>query len=138
MHKTLRIQLPDLRYMDCSVDFSVKTFNAIVNLSQELEIRHPEELSLCKPIDGEHLKFNYGELKRQEEKRRRITLGSMGSHNSHTNGHYKSSRQISASMAEVDRIAPNDRPDTNTFIGNHSLASSTLGRKISTLSWTGG
>ena len=38
----------------------------------------------------------------------------------------------------MDRIAPNDRPDTNTFIGNHSLASSTLGRKISTLSWSGG
>ena len=40
----------------------------------------------------------------------------------------------------MDRIAPNDRPDTNTFIGNHSLASasSTLGRKISTLSWNGG
>ena len=68
------------------------------------EIRHPEELSLCKPIDLEHLKFNYGEYRRQEEKRRRITLGSMGSHNSHTNGHYKSSRQISASMAEVNSI----------------------------------
>ena len=65
------------------------------------EIRHPEELSLCKPLDLEHLKFNYGEYRRQEEKRRRITLGNMGSNHSHTNGHYKSSRQISASMAEV-------------------------------------
>ena len=78
---------------------------AYVNILHKIsEIRHPEELSLCKPIDLEHLKFNYGEYRRQEEKRRRITLGSMGSHNSHTNGHYKSSRQISASMAEVNSI----------------------------------
>ena len=70
-----------------------------------IEIRHPEELSLCKPLDLEHLKFNYGEYRRQEEKRRRITLGSMSSHNHfHKNGHYKSSRQISASMAEVKSI----------------------------------
>ena len=75
---------------------------AYVNILHNIsEIRHPEELSLCKPLDLEHLKFNYGEYRRQEEKRRRITLGNMGSHHSHTNGHYKSSRQISASMAEV-------------------------------------
>ena len=36
MHKTLRIQLPDLRYIDCSVDFSIKTFNAVLNLCAEL------------------------------------------------------------------------------------------------------
>ena len=36
MHKTLRVQLPDLRYVDCSVDFSVKTFNAVINLCREL------------------------------------------------------------------------------------------------------
>ena len=75
---------------------------AYVNILHKIsEIRHPEELSLCKPLDLEHLKFNYGEYRRQEEKRRRITLGNMGSNHSHTNGHYKSSRQISASMAEV-------------------------------------
>ena len=36
MHKTLRVQLPDLRYIDYSVDFSVKTFNAVVTLCKEL------------------------------------------------------------------------------------------------------
>jgi len=61
MHKTLRIQLPDLRYIDCLVDFSIKTFNASVNLCKELGIRHPEELSLSKPLEPEHLKQNYQE-----------------------------------------------------------------------------
>lgn len=36
MHKMLRVQLPDLRYVDCNVDFSVKTFNAVINLCSEL------------------------------------------------------------------------------------------------------
>jgi len=62
MHKTLRIQLPDLRYVDCTVDFSVKTFNASVVMSKDLGLRHPEELSLCKPLDPEHLRMNYQEV----------------------------------------------------------------------------
>lgn len=36
MHKSLRVQLPDLRYLDCQVDFSIKTFNAVINLCKEL------------------------------------------------------------------------------------------------------
>lgn len=58
MHKVLRVQLPDLRYLDCRVDFSIKTFAAVVNLCKDLDIRHPEELSLCKPLEHEHLKKN--------------------------------------------------------------------------------
>ena len=54
-----RIQLPDLRYLDCTVDFSVKTFNASVEMCGDLQLRHPEELSLCKPLDAEHLRQNY-------------------------------------------------------------------------------
>ena len=61
MHKTLRIQLPDLRFIDCNVDFSVRTFNASIVLCKDLGIRHPEELSMCKPLDPEHLKQNYQE-----------------------------------------------------------------------------
>lgn len=36
MHKTVRIQLPDLRYLDTRVDFSVKTFTAVGQLCKEL------------------------------------------------------------------------------------------------------
>ncbi|XP_023233122.1 unc-112-related protein-like [Centruroides sculpturatus] len=36
MHKTLRVQLPDLQYFDLKVDFSVKTFASVVNLCKEL------------------------------------------------------------------------------------------------------
>ncbi|XP_030385191.1 unc-112-related protein [Scaptodrosophila lebanonensis] len=62
MHKTLRVQLPDLRYLDCRVDYSIKTFSAVVNLCKHLDIRYPEELSLCKPLEAEHLKKNFSQL----------------------------------------------------------------------------
>lgn len=59
MHKVLRVQLPDLRYLDCYVDYSIKTFSAVVNLCKDLDIRHPEELSFCKPLEQKDLKRNY-------------------------------------------------------------------------------
>ena len=58
MHKICRIQLPDLRYIDYRVDFSIKCFSSVVQLSKELGIRHPEELSFCRPLVHEHLKKN--------------------------------------------------------------------------------
>ncbi|RVE47273.1 hypothetical protein evm_008070 [Chilo suppressalis] len=63
MHKPLRIQLPDLRYIDCKIDFSIDTFSAVVQLCKSLGIRHPEELSLCYPLEPSHLKQNYQNLK---------------------------------------------------------------------------
>ncbi|XP_017092389.2 unc-112-related protein [Drosophila bipectinata] len=62
MHKTLRVQLPDLRYLDYRVNFSAKTFGAVVSLCKDLDIRYPEELSLCKPVEPEHLKKNFSKL----------------------------------------------------------------------------
>ena len=51
MHKTLRIQLPDLRYIDCQVDFSVKTFNACVNLCKEVRPNVGMDSSLLRSAD---------------------------------------------------------------------------------------
>jgi len=59
MHKVLRVQLPDLRHLDCRVDFSCNCFNAVVEVCKELGIRHPEELSFAKPLVAQHLKNNY-------------------------------------------------------------------------------
>ena len=36
MHKTLRVQLPDLRHMDLRVDFSVRTFRAVLQIGKQL------------------------------------------------------------------------------------------------------
>lgn len=66
MHKILRVQLPDLRYLDCPIDFSIKTFAAVVSLCKHLDIRHPEELSLCKPLEPEHLKKNYSQFPKKK------------------------------------------------------------------------
>ncbi len=62
MHKILRVQLPDLRYCDARVDFSVNSFNAVVQLCSDLGIRNPEELSLSRPLIIAHLKQNFSNL----------------------------------------------------------------------------
>lgn len=68
MHKNLRVQLPDLRYLNMRVDFSVKTFSSVIGVCKDLGIRHPEELSFCKPLETNHLKYNYKEIaKRKNE-----------------------------------------------------------------------
>lgn len=59
MHKILRLQLPDLRFVDVKVDFSIKTFTAVINVAKILGIRHPEEMSFCRPLMPQHLKKNH-------------------------------------------------------------------------------
>lgn len=75
MHKTLRIQLPDLRFIDTRVDFSIKMFTAVVRLCKELGIRHPEELSFCRPLLPDHLKRNYRNISVSPRQRSRDGLG---------------------------------------------------------------
>ena len=58
MHKVLRVQLPDLRFVDTKVDLSVKCFSAVKELCKELGIRHYEELSFQRPLGSDHLKRN--------------------------------------------------------------------------------
>ncbi|EEB19040.1 conserved hypothetical protein [Pediculus humanus corporis] len=79
MHKCLRVQLPDLRYLDCKVDFSIKTFNAVINLCKELGIRHPEELSFCKPLESNHLKHNLKDLNNKRKNHENIQNGQIPS-----------------------------------------------------------
>jgi kindlin 2 len=85
-------QMPDLRYLDCRVDFSIRTFGAVVSLCKDLGMRHPEELSLCKPLEAAHLKKNFSEYPK-----RKLLVEQNG------NSHY---------------LQP--APDTNTFIPTHS------------------
>lgn len=66
MHKMLRIQMPDLRYINCSVDFSITTFSSVVNLCKSLGVSHPEELSFCRPLEPIHLKQNYVDLQKKK------------------------------------------------------------------------
>lgn len=66
MHKNLRVQLPDLRYLDMRVDFSIKTFSAVAQVCKDLGLRHPEELSFCKPLEYNHLKYNYKDMPKKK------------------------------------------------------------------------
>lgn len=51
MHKTLRVQMPDMQLIDMRVDFSENIFKSVMELGKELGVRHPEEMSfLTKPV----------------------------------------------------------------------------------------
>lgn len=92
MHKLLSVQLPDLRYLPLMVDFSIKTFSAVIAVCKDLGIRHPEELSFCKPLEPNHLKYNYKDMPKKKYEQ---------------NGHQKNGH-------------PHLPPDTNTFISSTS------------------
>jgi len=125
MHKTLRIQLPDLRFTDLQVDFSIKSFNAVVNLCKELGIRHPEELSMAMPLDSDHLKFNYGTVKK-EEKARRVTLAAMPASSRHdTNTFIANSETL---RRKSTTVSPAHKKKTSvTTIGTPKLAAKSYG-----------
>jgi hypothetical protein len=49
-HKSIRLQMPDLEYTDLNVNFAVDVFHSVAEICSELGIRHPEELSLARPL----------------------------------------------------------------------------------------
>ncbi|XP_033125865.1 fermitin family homolog 2-like [Anneissia japonica] len=80
MHKTLRVQLPDMQLLDLSVNFSCKVFNAVQDLCKDLGIRHPEELSFLRRPQEKSLKPNGRDT--QKKKRGDRDRDSMASSNS--------------------------------------------------------
>lgn len=100
MHKILRIQLPDLRYIDTKVDLSVKCFSSIVQLSKELGIRHPEELSFARPLSSDHLKKNHrNALGVTSRQRTRDSIGPIISHSNNPHSTPVSHHNLSNSSA---------------------------------------
>ncbi|OTF80201.1 hypothetical protein BLA29_006304, partial [Euroglyphus maynei] len=58
MHQILRIQFPDLNVEELKVDFSVNVLTAVAELCQVINISHPEEWSLARPLTNRQLKRN--------------------------------------------------------------------------------
>lgn len=77
------------------VDFSIKTFSAVTQVCKDLGMRHPEELSFCKPLEYNHLKYNYKDMPKKKVEQNGTVK----------NGHLPA--------------------DTNTFIANSSPGGST-------------
>lgn len=96
MHKPLKVQLPDLRYVDAKVNFSVECFTAVKLLCKELGIRHSEELSFCRPLSQEHLKRNYQNVGVTPRQRGYVANGANGQNDPNltmgNNSHYGSMR----------------------------------------------
>lgn len=85
-----------MRYLDCRVDYSIKTFGAVVHLCKDLGIRHPEELSFSKPLEQRDLKKNYVDQPKKK-------IPAVVEQNGHTKTEFL-----------------NPAPDTNSFIPTHA------------------
>lgn len=80
MHKSIRLQLPDLRILSINADFSVSVFAAVCKLCKDLGIRHAEELSLLRsPKIPNPIGTNE---RRTSPRRRRYNAGTLNRHNS--------------------------------------------------------
>lgn len=110
MHKTLRVQLPDLRYLDCRVNYSIDTISAVINICKELGIRHPEEMSLCKPLEPNHLKYNYKDMPKKRGMENGTPVRGAMSPDTNTfipatsnNGHRNDGDDVGGSSNSLDR-----------------------------------
>lgn len=114
-HKNLHLQLPDLQFVDTTVDFSKKVFHAVTEVCAHFAIRHPEELSLLKPP------VRNGEKKEKRTSTRRNTKrrNSQGSEHS-TNSDDTPNPAVSAD----GRLAvPQNRTGTGSLNGStHSTS----------------
>lgn len=80
MHKSIRLQLPDLRVLTINADFSVSVFASVCKLCKDLGIRHPEELSLLR--SPKLINTIHTNERRTSPRRRRHNLGTLNRHNS--------------------------------------------------------
>ena len=78
-HKNVHLQMPDLQFVDTTIDFSKKVFHAVTEVCAHFGIRHPEELSLLRPPPREKKEKR---TPRKSSHRRRGSQGSEHSNNS--------------------------------------------------------
>lgn len=117
MHKTLRVQLPDLRYMEFKVDFSKKTFNAVVQLCKQLGIRYPEELSFCKPLSHDDLKHNYSEKQMKKKPSGAVKNGTPADTNS-----FIANKSHNSTNGSLDRSAGSHNNTLNSSGGRTPIS----------------
>uniref|UniRef100_T1IN32 PH domain-containing protein n=1 Tax=Strigamia maritima TaxID=126957 RepID=T1IN32_STRMM len=121
MHKTLRVRLPDLRTLDCRVDYSCKAFNSVVSLCKDLGIRHAEELSFGRPLTPEDLKRNYRAPVHMDNRYRAAHARAQGTSNLNNSHLSNNSLDKSASFSPMTPGTPASSPvNTGTWKANYS------------------
>ena len=71
VHRYISVELPDKQRYQMRVNFAVMTFFAVAEICREMNVRHPEELSLMRsPLDKE----NYAKLTGWVKKGRKVRV----------------------------------------------------------------
>ncbi|XP_070576753.1 fermitin family homolog 2-like [Ptychodera flava] len=109
MHKTLRVQLPDLQQIDMRVDFSVMVFNSVIEVCKDLGIRHPEELSFLRRKDDRFKRNSKNSGSLRKKKKEKSDRESVASNNSLEGG----------SQGSVDGIAPHSPMRSSSPAAQH-------------------
>ncbi|XP_002741351.1 fermitin family homolog 2-like [Saccoglossus kowalevskii] len=112
MHKTLRIQLPDMQQIDMRADFSINVFNAVIDVCKDIGIRHPEELSFLRRRDDRAFKRNSKNTSSlRKKKKEKADRESVASNNSLEGG----------SQGSFDGIAPHSPMRTSSPAAQHRV-----------------
>ncbi|KAH9414926.1 Fermitin 2 [Dermatophagoides pteronyssinus] len=124
MHQTLRIQFPDLNVDELKVDFSVNVLTAVAKLCQVINISHPEEWSLARPLTNRQLKRNDHHLQASPLQRFPVNTstlsGQKSNNNIYTNHTINHSSGSLLSQKSYTTISSNGSSSMND--SNHSLS----------------
>ena len=65
VHRYITVELPDKQRYQIRINFAVMTFFSVAEICKEMNIRHPEEMSLMRsPLDKEGYAKSTGFLKK--------------------------------------------------------------------------
>ncbi|XP_033646750.1 fermitin family homolog 2-like [Asterias rubens] len=139
MHKTLRVQMPDMQLIDMRVDFSSDVLSSVIELCKEVGIRHPEELSFLKKPDAGALHVKQRSNGRKKKDRDRDSMASSNSNEAASTGSldgippHTPTRRPSPGF---NRMTPNSTPGHNgntTLYSVHSSGSGNFSDSIENL-----
>ena len=100
IHKSVKLQMPDLQYIDIRVNFANTVFSSVKEVCQDTGIRHPEEMSFLRPPEIKKKDRKTSKAGRKSSSERRNSVGSDEASNlssgSLENGRVSTERQMSA------------------------------------------
>ncbi|CAF2520965.1 unnamed protein product [Rotaria sp. Silwood2] len=132
MHKSIRLQLPDLRVLSISADFSVTVFAAVCKLCKDLGIRHAEELSLLRVLKVTNT--NGSHERRTSPRRRRYNIGTLNRHNSMGDSLANNTSTISTLFSPgTPKLRPKITNDTIDSSVRHQRSISNLSKSLNSL-----
>ncbi|XP_072102096.1 fermitin family homolog 3-like [Mobula birostris] len=125
--KSIRLQLPNTKTVRLKASFSSPLFRAVIGICEILDIRHPEELSLLRPVDDPSQKKKKKDQENEQEEvvdleKFALPQGSKNQRYHHPNGvHYlRETEEGEAGYRILAVSQPNVAPEVLAKMSRHS------------------